>query len=337
MKIQGRAAIGYCEKPDPQHAGFLLHGPDAALTAERRAALVASLSGGDSLRVERADPAAVRKDQALLHDALRTSGFFTERPIVVLEGAGDGLTEAIRVAVDGTTQDDGVLVATAGQLTARSSLRKLFEGDKRLVSLGLYPEPPDGVEIAASLKRAGLAHGVSSEAIGMLEAHAAEVDRGSLNQTIERIALFGLDQKGSIEASAVASLLPATAEAETEKLVFAVIAGRAGEAASRLRRLLSGGTAPVSVLIQVGGLFRQLFGVALERDPMRAVDRMRPRPIGPRRDAILNALRRWDAARLETALSLLQETDRLLRSGGQRPIQAILERCVVRLAIMGSR
>ncbi|MEM6944247.1 MAG: DNA polymerase III subunit delta, partial [Pseudomonadota bacterium] len=69
MKIQGRAAIGYCEKPDPQYAGFLLHGPDAALTAERRAALVASLSGGDSLRVERADPAAVRKDQALLHDA----------------------------------------------------------------------------------------------------------------------------------------------------------------------------------------------------------------------------------------------------------------------------
>ncbi|MEM7500310.1 MAG: DNA polymerase III subunit delta [Pseudomonadota bacterium] len=337
MKIQGRAAERYCAAPDGTHGGLLLHGPDASLIAERRQVLVATLTEGDPMRVTRLDPAEARKDPAMLYDALRSRGFFAERPVVLIEGAGDALTEAAGPALDDLSGEDGILVLAAGLLPARSSLRKLFEGARHLAALGLYPEAPDIETLRRDLSEAGLSAGMSTEAAGLLEAYAAEADRGSLTRTLERIALYGLEAREPLGADAVAALLPASAEAETERLIGAVAAGRAGETTARLRRLFSGGMTPVTVLIQTSQHFRQLFSASVAGDPGAALDRLRPRPFGPRRDAMLDALRRWDSARLETALRLLHETDRLLRSGGQRPGQALLERCLIRLVIMAGR
>ncbi|MEL7171430.1 MAG: DNA polymerase III subunit delta [Pseudomonadota bacterium] len=337
MKLQGRAAERYCSAPDGSYVGLLLHGPDASLIAERRQALVTALSGGDPMRVNRMEAAELRKDPALLFDALRARGFFAERPIVLVDPGGDGVSAAAEAALEDLGPEDGILVIAAGLLPARSSLRKLFEGGRHVAALGLYPEAPDIETLRQQLREAGLAHGLDDEAAGLLEAYAAETDRGSLTQTIERIALYGDRAEGPLAAAELSALLPATAEAETEKLIGAVVAGRVGEATTRLRRLLSGGIAPVTVLIQTSQHFRQLFAASVAGDPAAAVDRLRPRPFGARRDAMLAALRRWDTGRLEAALGLLHETDGTLRSGGQRPDLAILERAIIRLSIMAGR
>ncbi|MEL6767106.1 MAG: DNA polymerase III subunit delta [Pseudomonadota bacterium] len=337
MKLQGRAAERYCSAPDGSHAGLLLHGPDAALVAERRQVLVAALSGGDAMRVSRLEAGELRKDPALLYDALRARGFFADRPIVLVDPAGDGTAGAAEAALADLGPEDGILVMAAGLLPARSSLRKLFEGARHLAALGLYPEAPDIESLRTQLAGAGLPAGVSDDAANLLEAYAAEADRGSLTRTIERIALYGATAAAPLSASEVAALLPATAEAETERLIGAVVSGQAREATARLRRLLAGGMAPVTVLIQTSQHFRQLFSASVAGDPNAALDRLRPRPFGPRRDAMLAALRRWDTGRLEAALTLLHDTDLVLRSAGQRPDGAILERAVIRLSIMAGR
>ncbi|MEM8821865.1 MAG: DNA polymerase III subunit delta [Pseudomonadota bacterium] len=337
MKIQGRAAERYCSAPDGNYSALLLHGPDAALVAERRQAVVTALTDGDTMRSTRLDAGEVRKDSALLYDALRARGFFADRPVVLIDPATDGLAGAVDAAVEDLGPEDGVLVLAAGSLPARSALRKLFEGARHLAALGLYPEAPDAETLRHQLVEAGLRHGVAEDASALLEAYAAEADRGSLARTLERIALFGATAEKPLSATELSALLPATAEAETERLIGAIAAGQAGEAVTRLRRLVEGGMAPVTVLIQTSQHFRQLFTASIAGDPNTALDRLRPRPFGARRDAMLAALHRWDASRLEAALSLLHATDRLMRSGGQRPTAAILERCLIRLAIMGGR
>ncbi|MEM6680206.1 MAG: hypothetical protein AAF675_20270, partial [Pseudomonadota bacterium] len=275
MKLQARAAERYCDHPDGDHLAFLLHGPDAALVAERRRRLTQRLTADDPMRLTSLEPGAVRRDPAVLFDALRSSGFFADAPVVLIEGVPEGLASAVEAALEGLSAQDGRLVLTAGTLTARSVLRRQFEGARVAVALGLYPQPPDAVELEAMLREAGLSCGMTGDALESLVVAGAEMDRGTLAQSIATIALFGLDASEPLEADVVKALLPVTAESETERLVAAVAAGQASEAAMRLRRCLAGGMAPVSIVIQISRHYRMLYGAALGSDPEQAVDRLR--------------------------------------------------------------
>ncbi|HEX9859339.1 MAG TPA: DNA polymerase III subunit delta, partial [Paracoccaceae bacterium] len=62
--------------------------------------------------------------------------------------------------------------------------------------------------------------------------------------------------------------------------------------------------------------------------------RMRPPVFGPRRDRLLSQVQGWGLHRLEDALSLLVETDLTLRSSSRAPAMAVMERALIRLAMM---
>jgi len=55
------------------------------------------------------------------------------------------------------------------------------------------------------------------------------------------------------------------------------------------------------------------------------------------RDRVMRQSRAWGAAKLETALGFLTDTDLQLRSAGQTaPAMAIIERTFIRLAMYGA-
>ena len=59
---------------------------------------------------------------------------------------------------------------------------------------------------------------------------------------------------------------------------------------------------------------------------------------GPRRDRILKQAQGWRLPRLEMALGLITETDLQLRSAGQHaPAMALVERTLIRLAMLAKR
>jgi DNA polymerase-3 subunit delta len=65
---------------------------------------------------------------------------------------------------------------------------------------------------------------------------------------------------------------------------------------------------------------------------------MRPPVFGPRRDRMIRQAQLWRAERLEIALGMLTDTDLQLRSAGQRaPAMAVVERSLVRLAMMAQK
>lgn len=331
MRLSGPAAERYCRvapKGEPQ-AGVLLHGGDAGHVAEMRRRLIARLiveSGDQATRMEAGD---VRRDPAALYDALRAGGLFGGRPVVLVTGATDALAEAVAAALDGLAARTGVLVLEAGSLPARSGLRKLFEGERGLMALGLDAAADHGPEaLAAALAEAGLTAGLTEEALGLLAAHLAEADRGSAARTIETIALSGLDASDRLDAAAVAALLPVTAETETDGLVAAVVLGRPAEVVRRLSRLAAGGTGEIVVAIQLGGFLRQFLDASVG-----GLAALRPPLWGRRRDVMTTALSFWREDEIEAALRAVQAADAELRSAGQRPSRAILERVLLRLAI----
>jgi DNA polymerase-3 subunit delta len=229
-------------------------------------------------------------------------------------------------------------VVTAQNLTARSALRRLFEGAVYLASLGLYPEPPDEVELKALLEKAGFSCGLTPEAAQDLVSVANQIDRGALLQLIEMIAVYSLGFNKPLNQEGLAPLLPAAADSELERLVAAVAEGRAGAVAPLIARMAAAGVGATSMLIAVGRHFRQLLVLAVAQDGIEAaLGQLRPPAFGPRRKALASQARRWGPRRLESANRVLFQADRTLRSAGGRPDRALVERSLIRLAMMVAR
>jgi DNA polymerase-3 subunit delta len=133
-------------------------------------------------------------------------------------------------------------------------------------------------------------------------------------------------------------LLPVAADSELDRLVAAVAEGRADAVGPLIGRLAAAGVGAAGMLIAAGRHFRQLLGLAAARDGIdSALGRLRPPAFGPRRQALAAQARRWGPGRLETANRLLFQADRTLRSAGSRPDRALVERCLIRLAMMVGR
>ncbi|MCL5776658.1 DNA polymerase III subunit delta [Limibaculum sp. FT325] len=338
MKLSGRDSASFCRTPDMRLAAALLFGPDAATVSVARREIVAALSEGDEMRVTRLDGGAVRKDPAALDEAVRSRGFFPGRRVVLIEGARDELADTIAAVLADATPEDAFVVAEAGALAPRSGLRKLFEASRVAAACGLYPDPPDPAELSAALQRAGLSAGVTREAETALASAAQELDRAQMAQLVETIALYGASASAPLPAEAVLALLPAASDAEIDRLIDAVAGGRAEDVVALYDRVAAGGGGPVQILIAAGRMFRQILTLASAPDGLdAALARLRPPVFGPRRTALARQVANWPASRAEAALRLLQDTDRTLRSPGARPDRALVERCLIRIAMMGAR
>jgi len=342
VKLAGARAAAFCVRPDLRLTGALLHGPDAGLLVLRRRELVSTLTDGEDLRLTRLASAAALKDPAGLDAALRARGFFPGRRVVLIEDARDTLAAVLGGVLKEIGPEDAFLVLTAPALTARSALRRLFEGGAGLVALGLYPEPPDRAEIETLLGAAGLGAGadcvLTPEAVDGLAGLAGQIDRGALAQLVEKIALYALGRDAPLGVDELAALFPATADSEVDRLVAAVTEGRAEAVAPMVSRLSAAGIGPVAMLIAAGRHFRQLLGLAAAADGIdAALGRLRPPAFGARRTALAAQARRWGPVRLEVANRLLFQADRGLRSPGARPDRALVERCLIRLAMTAGR
>jgi DNA polymerase-3 subunit delta len=339
VKLGGRDARRMIEAPDPGLSGFLLYGSDSSAVSMRRDRLVAGLLGeaADDMSLTKLDAAAVRRDPASLSDALRAVGFFGGRQVVVLLDATDGLTKVVSDALDGVAPEDAVLVASAGSLAARSSLRKLFEGGKTLAALGIYADPPSRREIEETLSSLGAPAPDSGGADDLLALGRA-LDAGEFQAFLRKLALYMASESGPISSADVAACAPLATEEAVDDLVASVAGGRLDALAAGMARLSGQGVAPSTLSIAVTRHFRQLHALATASGGAEgAIGRVRPPIWGPRRQALLDQTRQWSVRGLEQALGALASLELELRSSSGAPALALLERALLRIALTGRR
>ncbi|MEM9342460.1 MAG: DNA polymerase III subunit delta [Pseudomonadota bacterium] len=340
MKLSPRDAAAYFRKPDTTKAGLLIYGQDGMRVALRRQEVIKALAGDgaeEEMRLTRLQGADVRKDPATLADALKAQGFFPGPRVVFLEDATDAVTDACQNALSDWRPDDAHLVATAGQLNARSSLRKLFEGAPNALCAAIYDDPPSRDEIERTLSEKGLSN-IDRAAMGDLEALARALDPGDFRQTVERISLYKRNDPEPLTSEEVAMLAPASIEAEVDDILHVTAEGRHTEIGALLNRLRAQGITPVTLSIAATRHFRQLHAAA--SDPGGAssgIAKLRPPVYGPRRDRMGRQAGSWGMHRLEQALSILIDTDLTIRSASPAPDMALMERTLIRLAMLGAR
>lgn len=337
MKLSGAAAAAYCARPDPAAAGLLIFGQDAMRVALRRQEAIRALIGPEGeaeMRLTRLAGADLRKDPAALSDALRAQSFFPGPRVAFLEEATDTLAPLVTAALKDWRPGDAQLVVTAGGLNTKSALVKLFEAHPTARCIGIYDDPPGREEIEATLTRAGLVQ-IAPPAMTDLLALARMLDPGDFRQTVEKIALYKYGDAAPLTPEDVAACAPATIEAEADDVLHAVAEGRSQAIGPLMRRLEGQGVLPVTLCIGAMRHFRTLHAAAADPGgPSAGVQKMRPPPFGPRRDRIIRQAGDWGLHRLEEALGLLVETDLTLRSTSRAPAMAVMERALIRLAMM---
>ncbi len=341
MKLNTRDANRFFARPDPTRAGLLIHGADAMRVALKRQEVIANLIGPDGegeMRLSRLSAGDLRRDPAALLDAVKAQSFFPGPRAAFVEDATDGLADVIAAALADWRDGDAQIIITAGQLPAKSRLRKLFEGHANACAAAIYDDPPTRDEIEAELAAAGL-RDIATEAITDLTALSRTLDPGDFRQTITKLGLYKLDDDSALTSQDIAACAPASAEAELDDILNIVAEGRSAEIGPVMRRLQAQGTQPVGLCISAARHFRALYTAASDPDgAAQGIARMRPPIFGPRRDRMLRQARGWGAPRLEQALTLLTDTDLKLRSAAQHaPAMALVERALIRLSMLAKR
>lgn len=341
MKLSPRDAARYFAKPESQRTGLLIYGADAMRVALKRQQVIAALigpAGEEEMRLTRLSAGDLRKDPALLNDAIKAQGFFPGPRVAFLEDAADSIAKAVGTALADWQMGDAQLIVTAGSLTARSTLRKLFESHPNAYAVGIYDDPPGRDEIDALLRAAGLTR-IDGDAATDIAALARDLDPGDFRQTLEKLSLFKFGDDSPVTSAQVEACAPASQEAALDDVLHIVAESRQAEIGPVLDRLQGQGIQPVGLCIAATRHFRTLHAAAADPGgPAAGLARVRPPVFGPRRDRMARQAQAWGLHKLEDAVRLLIDTDLQLRSAGQSaPAMALMERALIRLAMMGAR
>ncbi|WP_136636276.1 DNA polymerase III subunit delta [Pseudooceanicola onchidii] len=341
MKLSPRDANGYFARPDTDRMGLLIYGMDAMRIALKRQEVIAALvgpKGEEEMRLTRLPAAEVRRDPAILTDAIKAVGFFPGPRVVFVEDANETHAAAILPALDDWRDGDAQVVVTAGNLKKTSSIRKHFENHKNAYAAAIYDNPPTRGEIEAELQRAGLKN-LGQEALRDLTALATALDPGDFRQTLEKLVLYKHGDDTPATPEDVAAIAPVTIEAEVDDMLDIVAESRTAEIGPLMQRLRGQGIAPVTLCIGLMRHFRTLYAVAAAPGgPGEGINKVRPPVFGPRRDRILRQAQTWGVHKSQAALTVITETDLALRSAAQTaPAGALVERAMIRLAMMGRR
>jgi len=337
VKLTGRNAADFIRKPQATRAGILIFGADPMRVATARAQIVNALVGpqGESeMRLTRIAAGDLRKDPALVNDAVKAQGFFPGPRVALVEDATDGLSKLMTTVLEDWREGDAQLVVTAGQLTAKSALRKVFEGHSNSVGIALYDDPPNAEDVQILLDAAKLAI-PNRDVMDAIMAMAHSLTPGDFRQTIEKLGLYKLGDPEPLSVADVALLAPQSADVDVDDILVVVAEGNSQMIGPVLRDLYAQGVFPITLCLGAMRHFRQLHVVASDPGgPGQGIGRLRPPVFGPRRDRLVRQASQWGRDRLERAIAALTDTDLTMRSASHAPQHALMERTLIRLAMM---
>jgi len=335
MKLAGRDATRYFKRPDPARTGLLIHGADAMRVAIKRQEVIAALVGPEGeaeMRLARMSGADLRRDAALLLDAVKAQGFFPGPRVAFVEDATDAAAPAILAALQEWAAGDAQIVVTANLLKPTSAIRKAFEAHRNAYAVALYDDPPSAEEIEDALRRAGLS-AISPDAMTDLNALARALDPGDFRQLLDKLSIFKFGDDTPLGPADVAACAPATIEADVDEILHLVAEARRDEIPSVMQRLSGQGVTAVTLCIGATRHFRTLHAAAA--DPAGAQKVWNGVRNFRLRDRMQAQARNWPVHKLEAALGMLLDADLTLRSSSRAPAMAVMERTLIRLAMLG--
>jgi DNA polymerase-3 subunit delta len=346
MKISAGKADSFTKSPSPDIRAVLVYGPDSGLVRERVNSLTSAVTADptDPFRVAEFSSAPLAKDAVRLVDEVLTVSFGGGRRVIIVRDGGDELSSAVSAVLDNEAANHpmaALIVVGAGNLTPRSSLRRLFEGNDACAALACYPDDEAGL---AQLIRSGLAAeeiGIDPSALHVAAALLG-TDRQANRREVEKLILFG-GPGGHLTEEAVLACLGDSAEASTDEAVLSAADGNYEGLVEHLTRVWADGIEPVAVIRNAQRHFQRLHyvlsqtheGVALDA----ALKQLRPPLFWRVAGRFRTQLNSWSLAAVEASLSRLTDAELSAKTTGA-PATLVCDRAlmaITQLARSGQR
>lgn len=339
MKVAAGRIEKFLRSPDDGVAFVLVYGPDSGLVNERVIALLRSVAGSESdpFRVSELPAGALKNDPARLADESGAQSLTGGRRAVRLSDATDAITPIVAAYLDDAI-GDSLIVAEAGALGPRSSLRRLAEKLDNGAAVACYAD--DGRSLAAVITETLNDRGVSAtpDARAYLAVHLGS-DRQVTRAELEKLALYAGEAK-SITLEDAQACVGDNAATSLDAIAYAAGSADQGGLDRALRRAYLEGVHPVAILRAVIRHFQRLhYAAGMVRDgksPKQALDSLKPPVIFKFADLFRSQIQRWPYARLATALDILTDAEIACKSSGPAP-EAVAGRALMRLAQAAGR
>ncbi len=335
MKFTNPQLTRFQKSQDPEIRAALIYGPDEGLVRERAKTLMAAIAEdpGDPFRVVEMDLAAVLDDPARLPDEAAAISMMGGRRVVRITGAGDRLTKLFTSFLD-ELPGDGFVIVSAGELAAKSSLRKLFEGSNVAFALACFSDSAETRDalIDSILGQAG--YELEQDARAYLNDHLGN-DRMVSRQELEKLALYKSDDKTPITLVEASLNIGDSAARAFDEAGSAALSGQLPALLASLGTAYQGGDNPVGVLRLVSRRLQRMHLVAAMSEQGASMDAgfkaLRPPAFSREANEMRRLLNRWNAGRLAEALRIVNEAEQQCKTTGM-PAEAICTRALMRLA-----
>lgn len=339
MKIAPNAADGFVVSPPEAIRAVLLYGPDVGLIQERAAGLTKAVVDDpkDPFRIADLPAASLRTDPALLSDEAAAMTLTGGRRLVRVRDATDVIAGILSDFLSGAAIGDALIVVEAGNLGPRSKLRKAFESAKDAAAMACYADEGRSLEavIRDTLGRNGL--GVSPDAMTYLCANLGS-DRLVSRSELEKLSLYMGSDGGEVTLADASMTVGDSAMMTLDDIAFAVAGGDTGKLPGLLDRAHQEGAAAVSLIRVVSRHFQRLHLVSALLESGSPADAamksLRPPVFFKQAAAFQAQARRWNSARLSTALDALSDAEKASKTTGM-PAEAITHQTLLRLSVMG--
>lgn len=335
MKLAPARLAAFLAAPDPTMRAALVYGGDAGLVRERADRLARAIVADpkDAFRVADLAATALSADPARLWDEAAALSLVGGRRLVRVREASDGVGALFERFLRDLPPGDSVVVVEAGELAARSSLRRAFESAAAAVAIACYA---DGRRELEALAREVLgAHKVtaSGEAMAYLATHLGS-DRLLSRGELEKLALYAGDGS-AVGLEEVRASIGDSAALDLDDIVLAAAEGDVAQVERALERAFQEGEMPVTVIRAAMRHFQRLSLLAArlaqgmsEEDALRS---LRPPLFFRVQDRVRRQIRLWPESHVTKALTVLLEAEINAKRTGL-PADAICRDALLRLA-----
>jgi DNA polymerase-3 subunit delta len=317
VKLPPGRVEAFLRRPDPDIRAVLLYGPDTGLARERADNLARSICPDlrDPFRVADLAAAVLARDPARLADEAAQIGLLGGRRVVRVREAGDALAllfaRFLADSVGSRGGGDTLVIAEAGDLPARSALRRAFDEAPAAAAIGCYPD--SARDLAQVIREAFAAHNIaaSRDATDFLVAHLGE-DRLLTRAELEKLTLYAGDG-GHIGLDDARGVITDSAALSLDDALLAAAEGDVASLDRALARVFQEGESPVTVIRALLRHLQRLHLLAARiaggGSVEEAIRSARPPIFFKEQDSYRRQLQRWSPARLRRALERVAEAE----------------------------
>lgn len=280
----------------------------------------------------------IKDNEYILKDESVTLSLTGGNRVVQVIDANDTISKEIK-NISELKEGNTFFILTSGNLGPRSTLRKLFEKNKNLLSIVCYEDSPYSLEkyIKNILNRDDLK--VNNEALSWL-INRLGADRKVTKSELEKLLLYKFsDKEKIINLQDVMSCVGHGDNLDYDDLVYAMASGKKQVLKKVYNRLISEGASLISITLFSNRHLFRLYKVICEKETIpldSLISKLQPPIFFKRKDEFRRQCEIWSLEYLTRSLSILSEVEELVKSS-YIPQKEIVERALLQIAGAVSR